>query len=494
MTFEQPELCTLTDMRNALGSGAVSAHELVIASLARIAALDATYHAVLVTNPDALLIADALDAERARGTVRGPLHGIPVLVKDNLDTADSMPTTAGSLALAGTHASSDSTVVRKLRAAGAVLLGKTNLSEWANFRSTRSSSGWSSVGGQTRNAYDATRTPGGSSSGSAVAVALGYCAAAVGTETDGSIVTPAAMNGIVGIKPSIGLVSRAGIIPIAASQDTAGVMTRTVRDGAIMLAAIAGTDPRDSATSTCASPDFAAALENRGLRGVRLGVARTYTGYHDRVDQVLETAIVALRDAGAEVIDEVALTAADVIRVPERVVMEYEFKHGLSAYLASRDDRTVVRTLDDVIAFNTDHAHTVMPHFAQEIHQRAQQRGALRDAQYLLARAQSLALAARDGIDAALTRHRLDALIAPSTSPAWLIDWIGGDNRRGGAATPAAVAGYPHVTVPMGYVEQLPVGLSIFAGAGADRHVIRIAHAYETITSHRQPPLVGARR
>ena len=415
-----PELSSLSAMRDALRLGDVSARELADAHLARIAALDATHNAVLVLNEDALAIAQTLDRERSAGTTRGPLHGIPVLVKDNLDTADAMPTTAGSLALAGTHASADSTVVRKLRDAGAVILGKTNLSEWANFRSTRSSSGWSSVGGQTRNAYDPARSPGGSSSGSGVAVALGYCAGAIGTETDGSIVSPSAMNGIVGIKPTLGLVSRAGIIPISASQDTAGPMTRTVRDGAIMLAAIAGADVRDPATtlSGSLSMDFESATQDTDLRGVRLGVARAYTGFHDRVDALFEAAIRALREAGAEIVDEVELTAADEIRVHERVVMEYEFKHGLRDYLATRDAATAVRTLADVIAFNLAHGDAVMPYFAQEIHVQAEQRGPLSDPQYLRAREQSLRLAARDGIDAALSAHRLDALIAPTTSPA----------------------------------------------------------------------------
>jgi amidase len=454
--------------------------------------MEPIHNAVLMINPDAVAIAKALDQERSTRGVRGPLHGIPILVKDNLDTGCSMPTTAGSLALAGTRASADSTVVARLRNAGAVVLGKTNLSEWANFRSTRSSSGWSSVGGQTRNAHDPLRTPGGSSSGSGVAVALGYCAGAIGTETDGSIVGPSSMNGVVGIKPSLGLVSRAGIVPIAASQDTAGPMTRTVRDGAIVLAAIAGADPADSATSIVQSMplDFETDLQRTDLHGIRIGIARGYAGFHDRVDAVFESAIVELRAAGVEIIDDVDLTPADVIRPHERVVMEYEFKHGLQRYLATRDNNTKVRTLEDVIAFNRRNASTVMPHFAQEILEQSQCRGTLIDAHYRHAREQSLILAAREGIDTVIGQHRLDALLAPTASPAWLIDWVCGDNRRGGAACPAAVAGYPHVTVPMGYVEHLPVGLSFFAGAFSDREVIRIAHTYEVNRGHLEPPRV----
>ncbi len=491
--LERVEQATLCEMRDALARGQLSARELLEAHLARIEALDGTYNAVLTINPQAQAIADALDAERAAGKLRGALHGVPVLVKDNLDTGDAMPTTAGSLALAGTRAGSDSTVVRKLREAGAVLLGKTNLSEWANFRSTRSSSGWSSVGGQTRNAYDPARTPGGSSSGSGVAVALGLCAGAIGTETDGSIVSPASMNGIVGFKPSVGLVSRAGIVPISASQDTAGPMARCVRDAAALLCAIAGPDALDPATTGAGAGvrQLEASLVAADLRGVTLDVASTYAGYHDRVDRLLADAVEGLRDAGACVIDEVELPRADAIREHERIVMEYEFKHGLNAYLAARDDSTPVRSLSDVIAFNAAHCETVMPHFAQEIHLSAEARGPLTDPAYRAARDRSLAAAAREGIDAALQSRGLDAILAPTTGPPWLIDWVCGDNRSGSAACPAAVCGYPHVTVPMGFVEHLPVGLSIFSGARRDAEVLRIAHAFETITAHRRAPRVA---
>jgi len=490
MDLEHPQDCTLAEMRDALAEGSVSARELLEIHLARIDALDEKYNTVLTLNPEAAAIADRLDTARASGKALAPLHGIPVLVKDNLDTGDSMATTAGSLALADTHARADSTVVRRLREAGVVLLGKTNLSEWANFRSTRSSSGWSSLGGQTRNAYDCARSPGGSSSGSGAAVALGFCAGAIGTETDGSIVSPAAMNGIVGIKPSVGLVSRAGIIPISASQDTAGPMTRSVRDGVIVLSVIAGADARDSATAAAGITfsNLEASLDVFSLQRTRLGVARAYAGYHDRVDALLDDALDALLEAGAVIIDPVELPAVDAIREHERIVMEYEFKHGLNAYLAERDAQTPVRALADVIAFNDAHASAVMPYFGQDIHHGAEARGPLTDAAYLKARKQSLELAARDGVDAALAAHRLDALIAPTTSPAWLIDWLCGDNRKGSAACAPAVCGYPHVTVPMGFVEHLPVGLSIFSGAFRDCEVLRVAHAFESVTGHRRAP------
>ena len=468
----------------------VSARELVDRYLERIAELDSRHRAVLAVNAKAREIAEALDEEQARGGRRGPLHGIPILVKDNLDTADRMPTTAGSLALAGTYARSDSTVVARLRTAGAIILGKTNMSEWANFRSTRSSSGWSSHGGQVRNAYDLNRTPGGSSSGSGVAVALGMCAGAIGTETDGSVVSPSAMNGLVGIKPSIGLVSRAGIIPIAASQDTAGPMTRTVRDGALLLAAIAGRDPRDPSTDKAhtLATGLAANLDQDSLNGARLGVARGYAGFNDRVDAVLDGAIADLKTAGTEVVDPIDLTRPETIRPFEQVVMETEFKAGINAYLAERSGSTKPRDLDDIIGFNRALAEKVMPHFGQERLEAAQARSGLDDPDYLAARDTSVRLAATEGIDAAMAQHELDAIIAPTTSPAWMIDWINGDHRSGGCSCPAAVAGYPHVTVPMGFVEHLPVGLSFFAGANSDRKVIELAFAYEQCSLRRRPP------
>ena len=488
MPLDRLDNVTMDDIALALERRAVSSRELVEAYTARIREHDRKLCAVIELNPDAVAIAEQRDAERAGGKLRGPLHGIPVMVKDNLDTGDRMATTAGSLALAGHRAARDSHVVDRLRAAGAVILGKTNLSEWANFRSTRSTSGWSSRGGQTRNPYDTTRTPGGSSSGSAVAVAAGFCAGAIGTETDGSIVHPCSMNGLVGIKPTVGLVSRSGIVPIAASQDSAGPMTRTVADAALLLSAIAGTDPDDPATEVADRQrrDYRAALDPAGLHGVRLGVARAYCGYHERADRLLEEAIGELKKAGAMVIDPIELPSVDEIRPFERLVMETEFKHGLNAYLEAADAGP--RELSDVIAFNRAHAAKVMPYFGQEIFEASLERGGLDEPAYLEALATARRLAGRDGIDAALARDRLDAIIAPTTTPAWLIDWLCGDNKRGGASCPAAVAGYPHITVPMGWLDDLPVGLSFFAGAFAESKLIRIGFAFEQRTRHHRPP------
>jgi amidase len=488
MALDRLDDATMDDIARALERRAVSSRELIDAHTARISEHDAKLHAVIELNPDAAAIAGQRDAERAAGNLRGPLHGMPVMVKDNLDTGDRMATSAGSLALAGHLAACDSHVVHRLRAAGAVILGKTNLSEWANFRSTRSTSGWSSRGGQTRNPYDPPRTPGGSSSGSAVAVAAGFCAGAIGTETDGSILHPCSMNGLVGIKPTVGLVSRAGIIPIAASQDTAGPMTRTVADAALLLSAIAGADPGDPATGAADRQhrDYRAALDPARIDGVRLGVARAYCGYHERADRLLEEAIGELKQAGAMVIDPTLLPSVDEIRPSERLVMETEFKHGLNAYLEAAN--TGVRDLGEMIAFNRAHAAKVMPHFGQEILEASLERGGLDEPGYLEALVTARRLVRKDGIDAALARDRLDAIIAPTTTPAWLIDWLCGDNKRGGASCPTAVAGYPHITVPMGCVDHLPVGLSFFAGAFAESKLIRIGFAFEQRTRHRRPP------
>jgi Asp-tRNA(Asn)/Glu-tRNA(Gln) amidotransferase A subunit family amidase len=405
------------------------------------------------------------------------LHGLPILIKDNIDTV-SMPTTAGSLALADTYASADAPVVQQLKQAGALILGKTNLSEWANFRSTRSSSGWSSVGGQVRNAHDITRTPGGSSSGSAVAVALGFCAGAIGTETDGSIVGPAAMNGIVGIKPSLGLVDTSGIIPIAASQDTAGPMTRTVDDARQLLSAML--DPGTEAGQAMRLALQSTRSPATALRGTRIGVARTYCGYHDELDEVFDAALNRMTQAGAILVDPVAIAGDAQLRTQERVVMAHEFKVGLNAYLGARTGRMVVRSLEQLIAFNASHCDTVMPYFKQELLEAAVACGPLTEPPYIGAQRRCLELA-RGSIDAAHTEYALDAIVAPTASPAWCIDWVCGDNRKGGASAPAAVAGYPHVTVPMGFVRHLPVGLSLFTSAMRDAQLIQLAAAYEHI-------------
>ncbi len=406
-----------------------------------------------------------------------------------------MQTTAGSLALAGSHAAQDAGVAARLRAAGAIILGKTNLSEWANFRSTHSVSGWSSRGGQTRNPYAPDRNPCGSSSGSAVAVAANLCAAAVGTETDGSIVCPSHVCGIVGIKPTLGLVSRAGIIPIAHSQDTAGPMARTVADAALLLAALAGPDPRDAITlenkRTQAGPENAGdayALSKGGLRGARIGVARNMGEFLPRVNAIFEESLAALRDLGAEIIDPADIATVKQLDEPEFEVLLYEFKADLDAYLAGRGADAAVHSLADVIAFNEAHRDVVMPIFDQEIMLKAQEKGPLTDEKYLAALAAARRLARDEGIDATLRQHSLDAIVAPSGGPAWLIDHVCGDHYGGGSSTPAAVAGYPSITVPAGYVWGLPVGISFIGAAWSEAKLIRYAYAFEQGTKVRRPP------
>lgn len=484
---------TIISLQARMGAGELTARALTQHCLDRIAAHDDKLNAVIELNPDALVIADARDRERAEGRPLGLLHGMPILVKDNLDTGDRMMTTAGSLALVGPPAQSDAFVVKKLREAGAVLLGKTNLSEWANYRSTRPSSGWCSRGGQTRNAYDQLRSPGGSSSGSAVAVAAGFCVAAIGTETDGSIVSPSAMNSIVGVKPTVGLVGRTGIIPISHTQDTAGPMARSVADAALVLAAICGPDPDDPATSTGATgvkgelPRFLTP-DPTALNGARIGVARNYAGFHEGVDALLDQAIGDLRTAGAEVLDDLHLIPIEEIRPSEAVVMATEFKAGLNAYLASRAPSAQIETLSDLIAFNRNHAGEVMPWFQQELFEIAQATEGLDSETYLVAAETCKKLSRDQGIDLLLKTHRLDAIIAPTTCTPWLIDWVNGDNRSGGSAGPAAVAGYPNVTVPMGYVHDLPVGLSMFSTAWRDAKVLDIACGFELSTRYRRSP------
>ena len=490
MTVDAVEWASVAELAAALDAGEISAVELAQHCLDRIAARDERTNAVLALNPAALSIAAERDHERAAGQTAGPLHGIPVLVKDNLDTGDGMPTTAGSLALEGTCASEDSGVVARLRAAGAVLLGKTNLSEWANFRSARSSSGWSSLGGQVRNPHALDRTPGGSSSGSGVTVAAGYCPLAIGTETSGSIVNPSAMNGIVGIKPTVGLVGRSGIIPIAAGQDTAGPMARSVADAAAMLGAIAGSDPRDGATAEADArriADYAACADPDGLRGRRLGLAVNYCGFDERVDALIVDSLDAMRDAGAEII-EVELVRVEEVRPYETEVMLYEFKAGIDAYLAGRDRRTGIRSLSDVAAFNRANAERVMPFYGQDLIERALEKGGLDDAAYRQARATSLRLARDEGLDRLLREHRLDAVLAPSAGLPWLIDWANGDNRRGTSAGIAAVAGYPNISVPAGSIHGLPLNLSFVGPAWGEPGLIAIAAGFEHVSQARLCP------
>lgn len=472
-----------TQLRAAFDAGQVDSATVTQALLDRIAAVDDAgpmLNAVVELNPDALSIAKSLDAERASTGPRGPLHGIPVLLKDNIDTADRMATTAGSLALVGIPPPTrDAEVVRRLRAAGAVILGKTNLSEWANIRSTRSTSGWSARGGQTKNAHGDGRNPCGSSSGSGTAVAAWLAPLAVGTETDGSIVCPSSVNGVVGVKPTVGLVSRRGIIPISVSQDTAGPMTRTVADAALLLQALAGADDEDASTATQpAAPDYLAALTPDALKGVRVGVVRGFGGFHDGVDAVFEASLATLRQAGAELVDPVVLPHAGTYGADELRVLLYEFKDGVNRYLATRPQAP--KDLAALIAFNTANAGTEMQHFAQELFLRAQALGSLDDAAYVEARSRSLRLAGEEGIAAALATHDLDVLVGPTMGPAWPTDPVLGDHFvGGGASTAPAVAGYPHVTVPMGAVAGLPVGLSLIGAPWSEARLLGYAFAFE---------------
>jgi amidase len=483
---------TVAQLGEAMARGAMTARSIAEGYLKRIAEIDQAgpeLNSVIELNPDALEIADALDRERHEKGARGPLHGIPILIKDNIDTADRMQTTAGSLALEGHVAKQDSTVATKLRAAGAVILGKTNLSEWANFRSNHSSSGWSSRGGQTRNPYALDRNPCGSSSGSGAAVAANLCAAAVGTETDGSIICPSQTCGIVGIKPTLGLVSRAGIIPIAHSQDTAGPMARNVADASVLLGVLAGPDARDGATAPAAEHppvDYAAELRLDGLQGARIGVARAFFGFNPAVDEIMERCIEALREAGAEIVDPVEVPHSKELGETEMEVLLYEFHTDLDAYLGSHD--AAARSLADVIAFNEAHADRVMPRFGQELMKKAQEKGPLVEEKYLQALAADRRLAREEGIDAALAQHRLDAIVEPSGGPAWLTDYINGDHYTGGSSSPAAVAGYPSITVPAGYVRGLPVGISFVGAAWTEPKLIRYAYAFEQATQVRRAP------
>jgi amidase len=488
------EGASIADLQQRMAKGQISSRAIVQQYLDRIAALDKagpTINAIIELNPEALALAERLDAERKSGTVRGPLHGIPVLLKDNLDTADRMHTSAGSLALAGHIAMRDSTVAAKLREAGAVILGKTNLSEWANFRSIHASSGWSARGGQTRNPYVLDRNPCGSSSGTGAAISADFAAAGIGTETDGSIVCPSAANGLVGIKPTLGLVSRAGIVPIAHSQDTAGPMARSVTDAVILLNAIAGADSRDptSAAGTAHRTDYTRYLVANGLKGARIGVVRKLAGFNPDVDAVLAQSIAALKAAGAIVIDPIELPHVGKYDDDEMTVLQYEFKHDLNAYLAALPaSANAPRSLAELIAFDQRERVREMPWFGQDLFEQSQARGALSDKAYLAARAKSKAWAGRRGIDIPLAKYKLDALIAPTGGPAWVTDWVAGDHSSGGSATPAAVAGYPDITVPAGFVHELPIGLSFFGTAWSEPVLIRLAYAFEQATRARRPP------
>jgi amidase len=485
---------SLADLQADLAAGRVSAQRLVSEYTERIQRIDRrgpTLASVIELNPDALGIAQQLDKERAAGRTRGPLHGIPILIKDNIATRDRMQTTAGSLALEGSQPPDDAFVAQRLRAAGAVILGKTNLSEWANIRSSQGSSGWSARGGLTRNPYALDRSASGSSSGSGAAVAASLCAAAVGTETDGSILSPSSVCGIVGLKPTVGLVSRRGIVPIAHSQDTAGPMARSVRDCALLLGALVGHDPQDPAMGDGARPaiDYAAALDAGALKGARLGVARQFFGFHEPSDRVFAGALAALERAGAVLVDPVELPAIESIGDAELTVLLYELKADLNAYLAGLGPNAGVKTLADVIAFNERHAERELKWFGQDLFVKAEAKGPLTDEAYLKARAMCLRVARDEGVVAVMKQHRLDAFVAPTGGPAWRSDLVIGDHVVGGGSTmPPAVAGTPSITVPAGFVQGLPVGLSFFAGAWSEARLLALAYAFEQATRARRPP------
>ena len=485
---------TIGQLQDAMTSGRYTARRLVELYTARIEAVDRsgpTLRSVIELNPDALSIADTLDAERRTRGVRGPLHGIPVLIKDNIDTGDRMMTTAGSLALQGATAARDSFVAARLRAAGAVILGKTNLSEWANFRSTKSTSGWSGRGSQVKNPYALDRNACGSSSGTGAAIAANLAAAGVGTETDGSIVCPSGVSALVGIKPTVGLVSRSGIIPISHTQDTAGPMTRTVADAAILLAAMTGVDERDKATAPSAgrAVDYGKALKADGLKGARIGVARKrYFGYSPATDRLIETAIADMKAAGAVIVDPADIATAARLDDCELEILLYEFKAGLNAYLADQKPEAPVHSLTELIAFNTREKEREMPFFGQEILVMAEKKGPLTSPAYRKALVTCRTRARTAGIDAVMTRLRLDAIVAPTGSPAWPNDLVNGDHFLGASSTPAAVAGYPSITVPAGFVYGLPVGVSFIGRPWSEARLIQFAYAYEHATHHRKPP------
>jgi amidase len=496
MTPEFPiEEATVATLQAAMQSGRLTAESLATIYIRRIQAIDRsgpTLRSVQELNPDALAIAKALDEERRAKGPRGPMHGIPVLLKDNIATADRMETTAGALALVGARPRQDSFVAQRLREAGAVILGKASMSEWAYFKSAPGISGWSARNGQGRNPYVLDRSPCGSSSGSAIAVAANLVAVSVGTETDGSIICPAGVNGVVGIKPTVGLTSRAGVIPISATQDTVGPFGRTVADAAALLGVMTGVDPRDPATQASAgkAQDYTRGLVADDLRGLRIGVPRAgYFGYSAKADAVANGALEVLRSLGAEVVDPVSIEGfdRDALTAPERVVFVYEFKAGVNGYLADVAPGAKVKTLEEIIAFNTANPGENLPFFGQEWLERAQAKAGLTEPEYLEALAQCRRLG-RDAFDAAFDRHTLDALVAPTTTPAWPVDVVNGDPVRGSSAKSAALAGYPLVSVPAGHVMGLPVGITFMGRAWSEPLLITLASAFEQATQARRPP------
>jgi amidase len=488
-SFEFAEM-TVAEMQQRMKGGTLTSRALTQAYLDQIAALDKEgpkINAVIELNPDALGIAEAMDKERKDGKVRGPMHGIPILIKDNIDTADKMQTTAGSLALTGNVASGDAFVVKRLREAGAVILGKTNLSEWANFRSTRSSSGWSSRGGQTKNPYILDRSPCGSSSGSGVAVAANLCAVAVGTETNGSVTCPASMNGVVGIKPTVGLVSRSGIIPISKTQDTAGPFGRTVADATVLFSAMIGGDLADPARTTVtykAFNDLSASLDINGLQGKRIGVDKGFLKQHEGVDSLLKQALNQMRQKGATIV-EVEYMKTQQTDGAESIVLQYEFKDGVNKYLSKSNAKP--KSLEALIAFNKANAATAMPYFQQELFEISQSRGDLESKEYKDALAKIMHVG--DLLNELFESQKLDALCGPATGPSWCTDLVNGDFWTGyGGYGPAAVSGFPSITVPMGAVNELPIGLSFLGKAYGEAALIRIAYAYEQASKNRKAP------
>jgi amidase len=490
--FQYAEM-TIEELQRAQTSGRLTARALTEGYLARMEAIDAAgpnLASVIERNPEALDLADALDRERKTRGPRSPLHGIPILIKDNIATGDQMQTTAGSLALVESKPRYDAEIVRRLRHAGAVILGKTNLSEWANFRSSHSTSGWSARGGQTKNPYALDRNPCGSSSGSGAAASANLCAAAIGTETDGSVVCPSSICGIVGIKPTVGLASRSGIIPIAASQDTAGPMGRTVADAAALLSVIAGTDAKDPATAGYKEDqDYTTYLDALAMKGARIGIVRKMFGSNYHVERVMEEAISAMKKLGAEIIDPVQIQTQGQVDDSEFLVLLYEFKAGLNQYLKELGPDARCKTLAEIISFNELNRDHEMPYFGQDIFHQAQAKGPLTSKEYLDAIKNCRRLAAIEGIDATLNKHRLDALVAPTTDPAYPTDLVLGDHYTGGGtSTLPAVAGYPHITVPAGFVFGLPVGISFFGRAWSEPQLIGLAYAFEQATKHRSGP------
>lgn len=492
-SFELDEV-SIAQLQDGMKSGKYTSRSITEQNIARIEAIDRngpSLKSVIELNPDAPTIADALDKERAEKGPRGPLHGIPVLIKDNIDTSDKMATTAGSLALIGSKPPADAFVVQQLRKAGAVILGKTNLSEWANIRSNHSTSGWSGRGGLTKNPYALDRNTSGSSSGSAAAVSANLCTVAVGTETDGSIVSPSSINGIVGIKPTVGLVSRTGIIPISHTQDTAGPMARTVTDAAILLGALAAIDVEDKTTTASRGKsitDYTRGLDPKGLNGARIGVVRKYFGFHRDVDSVMGNALEVLKQEGAIVIDPADIETIGKFDDAEFTVLLYELKADLNAYLTRLGSSVRVHSLKEIIDYNEQNKKTEMPYFGQETFLKAEAKGALTSKEYLDALNKCRRLSRKEGIDKVMDKHKLDALVAPTDSAAWVTDLVNGDHYLGGSSTAAAVAGYPSVTVPAGFVFGLPVGISFFGRAWSEQTLIKLAYAFEQATKYRKKP------